>query len=322
LSSIPSSPEGRFETAEKLEERGEYAAALDEWRTLASDHPHAETYFRLGNLAKQVGRIDEAEQAFRNAIQTDDRCAAAHANLALILSDESHYEDAEKHLRKALTYEKSAPRYCVLGTVLGALDRKQEAIECYKTALALEPDYEEAHYNLAVDVEETDPLLAEQHLLKAIEFDPNYSAAHRELGWVLSGQNDHARAEYHLRRAIELDGNDAWARIYLGNLLWKLGDIAAGEMEFQKAIEIRPNQSYPYWSLANLYENQEQWEKAEKFYERALEIDPDDEVAHMNFGRMLKASGDRERAISHLERALALNPKYSKAQELLASIGK
>lgn len=319
---MPSSPEERFEAAEKLENRGEYGAALNEWRTLASDHPNSDIYCRLGRLADEMGLVDEAEQAFRSAIQQDDQCAAAHASLALILLGKRKFEAAEKHLRKALANEKNAPRYCILGTVLSALGRKQEATECFEAALALEPDYEEAHYNLGLSEKDTNSLLAERHLLKAIEFDPRYSLAHRELGWVLNKQNDDVRAEYHLRRAIELDSNDEWTRIYLGNLLWKRGDTDAAELEFQNAIELMPNKAYPYWSLANLYENQEQWENAAKFYERAVEIDPSDEVAHMNFGRMLEASGDRDRAIFHLERALSLEPNYAKARDLLTSLKK
>jgi protein O-GlcNAc transferase len=319
LSPTPYSPERRFEIAEDLEERGEYAAALNEWRALASDHPEIGTYCRLGNLAGELKLLDEAEQAFRAAIQLDETYAPAYANLALILRDKHLLTEAEELLRKALLYDRNPETFTILGALLGDLGRDGEAIENLRTALALDSSYEEAYYNLGMIQKKDDPASAESHFLKALEYDPDYTSAHRELGWLLNGQNDDARAEYHLRRAIELDGNDAWARVYLGNLLWRRGDVSASETEFQTAIEISSDQGYPYWSLANLYENQEQWEKAEKLYERALEIDPTDEVAHMNFGRMLKATGDTERAIFHLKRALSLDPKYLKAQELLAS---
>jgi tetratricopeptide (TPR) repeat protein len=322
VSEKPMSFDSRFEYAEGLEDRGEHEKALAEWRQLASDHPDAGVFCRLGGIAKEMGRVDEAEEAFRSAIQLDDQCATGHVNLALILLDQHRFENAERHLRKALKHEKSASAYCILGTVLSALDREQEAFNCFRAALAIDPEYEEAHYNLAVGEEENDPLLAEGHLSKAIEYDPDYSAAHRELGWVLSGLGQDARAEYHLRRAVELDGNDAWARIYLGNLLWKRGDVAPAVSEFKQAAQLRPDRAYPVWSLANLYENQHEWEKAEALYARAVELEPDDAIAHMNFGRMLKARGDASRAISHLERALSIDPSYVAARDLLASLKK
>jgi tetratricopeptide (TPR) repeat protein len=54
---------------------------------------------------------------------------------------------------------------------------------------------------------------------EAVEIDPEYAIAHRELGWALRRLDQYPEAERHIRRAIELDDLDEWVHIYLGNLL-------------------------------------------------------------------------------------------------------
>ncbi len=209
------SRDDQFQLAEAMEERGEYREALDEWRKLASES-NPDAICQRARLAKQLGYINEAEQAFRAAIQIDRTLSWAYVGLASILMHRADYFEAEQLLQAALTYEKNEITYTMLGATLSAMGRSEDAIESYETALGLNPQYEEAYFNLASIKQTTDPQMSEALLLKALEYDPDYSAAHRELGWLLNSTNPTPQAEYHLRRAIELDGNDTWARIYLG----------------------------------------------------------------------------------------------------------
>jgi Flp pilus assembly protein TadD len=73
-----------------------------------------------------------------------------------------------------------------------------------------------------------------------LELDPEYAAAHRELGFVLSKRNAIADAESHLRKAVALDRNDGRARIYLGTVLWQSKQIHAAIDEFQHAKDVEP----------------------------------------------------------------------------------
>lgn len=315
--------DNRFEQAEAMEERGEYLDALKEWRELASDHRDAEVLYRQARLAEQLGHTEEAERAFRSAIQVDNKHPWAFAGLASILMNRDEPEDAVGLLSRSLTYEKSAITYTLLGVALMSLGRNAEAGDNFEAAIKLDPAYEEAYFNLALLRQKTDREEAERLLLKALETDPEYGDAHRELGWLLSERESDpsATAEYHVRRSIELKPDDPWARIYLGNLLWKRGDVIASTREFERAIQLMPNRSLPLWSLANLYEAKESWTEAEALYERAIQTEPDDEIAHMNFGRMLKKRGDTARALAQLTLALEIDPNYAAARELLSEIG-
>jgi Flp pilus assembly protein TadD len=92
---------------------------------------------------------------------------------------------------------------------------------------------------------------------KAIEVDPEYTSAHRELGWALSRlEGKDVEAEYQVRRAVELNDEDGWAHIYLGNILWQREDLSSAEQSFKRAVEVWMEIAVPYRRLALFYEYQ------------------------------------------------------------------
>lgn len=320
MNNSPESTNDRIQTAMELEERHQYELALNCWRELALEQPNAETLCNQARLAEELGLTDEAQQSFERAINTDPQHGWAYVGLASLLLDCDKTEEAVTLLQKAITHEPSPVSYTLLGIAFRRLGRNDEAARSLEAAIQLDPNYEEAYFNLAIIKEKTAPHEAETLYLKALEADPNYVVAHRDLGQLLSGTGPSATAEYHLRRALELDPNEGLARVYLGNLLWTRGDVDEATSEFEKAIPQLPDQALPIWALANVYESQELWNRAEELYERAIQTEPDDEVAHMNFGRMLKKKGDLVRAAVELRHALTLDPHYDAARRILSEM--
>jgi tetratricopeptide (TPR) repeat protein len=314
------SPQGKVDLAKAAEERAAYAEALDIWRTLATESDDPVALCHEGRLSHQLGYTEESRQAYYRAIHIDPSLPRPYIGLAIAYIHEGLASEAVPLLKKALTLEKSASIYSLLGAAFKDLDRNSEASECFEAALRIDPSYEEAYFNLGVLTKDSDPKQAEAFFLEAVTLDPDYAPAHRELGWLLSHTEPGAQAEYHLRRALELNPSDSWGRIYLGNLLWARGDVGGAIKEYECAIELMPDEALPLWSLANVYENQELWDQAEALYEKAVTLDPNDGIARMNFGRMLGKKGDPIRAKIHLERALSIDPHDEKARRLLADL--
>ena len=203
---------------------------------------------------------------------------------------------------------------------LSRLGREEEAEASYREALAIDPNYEEAHYNLGARLGENNPTEAEKHFRRALELDPDYGIAYRELGRLLRKQEQFDESEAHVRRAIELEPDDAWAHIYLGELLNRKGDVSQAEDEFHWAPEAELEWAMPVWAQASLYEDRKEWAEATKLYKRALELGPDDKVANMLLGRMLIKRNRRADAKVFLVRALLLDPAYQEAKLLLDSL--
>jgi tetratricopeptide (TPR) repeat protein len=153
-----------------------------------------------------------------------------------------------------------------------------------------------------------------------LELDPDFGAAHRELGYLLSGRGATREAEEHLRKSIELQPKDAWAHIYLGTHIWG-NDPASAIKEFHVAREMCPEWTVPLWSLGNIHEFVlKDYDRAQSFFESALRLDPDDIVTLTSIGRLCKKRAAFNQARQYLDRALLLDPANQKVRGLLAEI--
>lgn len=84
--------------------------------------------------------------------------------------------EAEAAFRQSLATHETGYAWIFLSSVLRDLNREDEAEECLWSALALDPNYEEAHCNLGdIYILQDRFDEAEHHLQRAIEIDPVYA---------------------------------------------------------------------------------------------------------------------------------------------------
>jgi tetratricopeptide (TPR) repeat protein len=309
-----------FDKALHLEEDERLEAALDVWRQLAASSPTRNVFLRLGRAAKELERTEEAQRAFTNALDIDNRSALALVQLGIIAIDRRDYEAAEDYLKRARAVEEDPSTLSLLGVALRNTGKGLEAEEAYRRAIQLDPKYEEAYFNLGVLLRTDRPSEAQQLFRKALELDSEYAEAHRELGWLLHRSGSDTDAEAHLRKAVALDPDDGWAHIYLGSAIWS-ADTDSAISEFQAAHKLKSDWDVPLWSLGNIYELVlKDYDSARSFFERALASDPENVISLTNLGRLCKRLGQIELAKSYLRRAVALDSGYRKARVLLETI--
>ncbi len=158
------------------------------------------------------------------------------------------------------------------------------AVDHYRKALLLRPDYVYALNNLA------NALVAQGRITEALPYfreavrlDPRYFDGHYNLGLALcqSGAIDECVGS--LTRATELRSNSTVALVNLGGALAMRGDV----------------------------------ERAAAVLERALTLDPDSAEAHNNDANALARRGDLDRAVAQYREALRLNPDLADARRNL-----
>lgn len=309
-----------IDEADRLEDAGFVSEALEYWRSIVKRESDSTLLCRYGRLAMKSKEWVEAKEALLSAVALEPALSAPYNYLGLLYRDQDDLETSLYYFNKSLEVEENERTFTFLGSIQQQLGLIEEAQESFRQALHLNSNYEEAYYNLAVILSCEQPAEAISLLQKAVEIDPEYAIAHRELGWLLRGIDQYPEAEYHLRRAIELDSSNGWAYLYLGNLLWATGDLAAAEQAFKKAIEIWPDGSPSYWGLALFYHHRERTQEAENLYKKALQIDPDDPEANLRFGIYLKDIGKYKKARVYLERALNLDPDNERATTILSEL--
>lgn len=304
--------------AEALEDTGSTTEALEAWRKALEHYTTPYLLYRFGRLAGQMMQLREAERTLLSAIGLAPGFPAPYTALGILYLERGDYESAEALLKRGLEVEESAQAYTLLGVSQRRRGMMTRARDSFCKAIKVDRDYEEAYYNLGITQQRTAQAVA--LLRRSLDLDPEYQAAHRELGWALRQLEDFAQAEDHLRKAIELDDSDGWAYVYLGNLMWAKRDFAAAEELFKKAGDVWPDDSLTHWCLAIFYEYQGRAKEADFFYEKALELDPDDAETNLRFGLFLKQLGQNAKARAHVERALNSEPENEYARSVLCEI--
>lgn len=115
--------------------------ALDEQRRLVAEQPgNAAARNDLGNLLILMGDTVGAEMAYRDAVELAPERPAYRYNLALLLHDGDHLEEAAELYREVLELDPDdAWAHYQLGAILEAQGKDQRAVQRYARAFHLDP---------------------------------------------------------------------------------------------------------------------------------------------------------------------------------------
>ena len=168
----------------------------------------------------------------------------------------------------------------IRGACYAGLGQKDAAVESYKKAVLLKPDYAKAHYNLAGALQET-------------------------------GQLDEAVKSY--ESAITLEPDNAEAHNNLGNVYRELGQLDTAIKSYKKAIVINPDYVEAYYSLGLTFQDLGQLEDTVKSYKQVLTIKPDFAGMHNNLGNVYRELGELDAAVKSYKKAIVIKPDYAEA---------
>jgi tetratricopeptide (TPR) repeat protein len=172
-----------------------YASAEFLWRYNIARNPVAALpHNDLAYALEHQGRLREAAQEYRRAVDLDPEFFTARHNFGSFLLQHGQPQAAFEQLRAAaeLNPTLASARYD-FGTVLDALQRLPDAIQAYRQALALDPNYTLARNNLAVDLAKDgrlDEAIAE--IREGLHRAPGDKRLKYNLGLMLQTQQQHA----------------------------------------------------------------------------------------------------------------------------------
>jgi tetratricopeptide (TPR) repeat protein len=114
----------------------------------------------------------------------------------------------------------------------------------------------DAWYELASDLELSDPAEARAAYEKTIALDPAHIDAHVNLGRLLHEDGAPADAEKHYRAALASDPSHPVAAFNLGVALDDLGRLPEAAVAYRRAIELDPDNPDAHYNLAGILERQ------------------------------------------------------------------
>jgi Flp pilus assembly protein TadD len=191
---------------------------------------------------RQSGLYADRETLYRATLQGNPGCWMAWNNLAGAVISRGDAEEGMRLAHRALALRPDYPEaHNNLGLALGSRGDREQAIAHLREAVRLDPAYAEAHNNLgfalagAGDTEE-----AISHYRTALQLDPDRAGIHYNLAMALIARQDLPAAAAQLRTVIELDPGFVEAHNNLGILLARSGRLDEAIEQFREALGIAP----------------------------------------------------------------------------------
>jgi tetratricopeptide (TPR) repeat protein len=287
---------------------------------LQAEPNHADAIHLLGVIAHQGGKHEIAVEYIGRAIGLKKTEAVFHNNLGNALKDGGNLDEAIACYRRALELKPGfAAAHNNLGVALKEQGKLDEAVACYRRAVELTPDYASAHNNLGNALKaqgNSDEALACYR--RALELKPHFAAARNSLVAAFMAQGKLDEAVACCRRALELQPDDATAHNNLGNVLKEQGKLEEAAACYRRALELEPDDAAVHNNLGVVFTEQGKLDEAIACCRRTLELKPDDATAHNNLGNAMKVRGNLDEALACYRRALQLRPDFAAAHNNLS----
>jgi len=157
-------------------------------------------------------------------------------------------------------------------------------------------------------------------LRQAVALHPDWAEAHHQLGNALKSLGAFAEAVESLRTAARLDPFQAAIWLNLGVSCLELGRLGQAEECFRQALALEPYRPEARNILGHALLQRGRCAEAARELKRALELRPGYAAAHDNLGRVLKAQGRAAEALVQHAAALRNQPRAATHSNLVYTL--
>ena len=196
----------------------------------------------------------------------------------------------------------------------------EQAIELFKKALELDPDYALAHAGLADAYSQRAARFglpeagwfdrAVEEAQKAISLDPNLAEGYKALGLAFNYKGWKRKAVEAGQKAVEANPNSAVACNALGEYYWGIGELDKAVPFIKKAVALSPADAFPCSDLGRIYIGLDDRARAEEWLKKALALQPDLDVVHWGLFELYLTFGEYNKAIDQAQTYLSKFPGY------------
>jgi len=286
-------------------------------------------HLQRGEAFLKDKKYQEASIEFRNAIQLDERYAAAHWGLAQAYEGLQRWAEMIEELKLAIDLDgnnldarvKLGTYYVGANAVRKSPELVAEAERLAKDVLQKDANHVAGHVLMA-DVlfaqDKRDEALAE--LKRAIELDPKRVESTLALAKYHIRMGDRVKAEEVFRQAISINENSALAHSEYGKFLVQTGRGEQAESEFRRAVEVEPTNRDARFVLASFYLVNKRLDKAEEAYKALAELDKDKPEGRAILADFYSSIGRYDDAVTIYQELVAKSNDYTRGRYRLSEI--
>lgn len=289
-------------------------------------------HVRRGEAFLKERRWHEATLEFRNAVQIDDRLAAAHWGLAQAYENLGRVGEAVDELQQTIKLDPNhtVARLKLANAYLLSYGRNKnqeflaQAEQFANEILGRDANNPDGHILMAnVLFFKGGPEAgrqAEEKLNHAISLDPQRVESYIGLAKFYILSNRGADADATFRKAISINERSSLARIEYGKYLVQTNRAQQAEAEFRKATEVDPQNRDVHWVLASYYLVNRRMPEAEQAYKAWAELDWDKPEGRSRLADFYATVGRFDEAAGIYQEIVKTSPDYTRGRYRLGEI--
>jgi tetratricopeptide (TPR) repeat protein len=211
------------------DQRESLSRALDEYLAgQLANNDQAGAHLNRGVVLADLGRLEEAEAAYRTGLRVDPEFVPVRFNLAMLYNRQGRNADAERMLSEAVAIAPDmAEAHYSLGLLLAEDEsRLDDSLRSLAEAAKLAPEHARIQYNYGLALERLNrPEEAEKALVAACRLAPeSFDVLYATAIFYANGRNE-AEARYWAERLLAVAPNDP----QVVNLWLRLRQTAGGK---------------------------------------------------------------------------------------------
>jgi tetratricopeptide (TPR) repeat protein len=312
-----------------------------------NQHGNLKSTLEQANSLWQQGKLTDAINLYRQAIEDSSNAHHIYEHLALALKQQDNLAEAYEQLANTLEQQ----------------GRVAEAADYFRQAIVLKSLIEKAKekYQRAIPANSiiSSSLQVTNLLEEAFSFQPlsSYSLSQNWQNVTSKNSEDHPLTNFHLgdlavwqhphneiannaeansnriasvyieqalehyeqqqwekaasvcQKAIQIDPNRAEVYKIWGNALQRMGKTAQAMDHYAKVVAIEPNLGAVYIKIGNRYAWQKKWLQASQYYQKAIILQPNFVEAYRHLAYCWHQLGEPEKALECRDKALKLEAR-------------
>lgn len=315
-------PKALFDKALSSQQRGDFAAAVEQYRKVVQITPDVlPAWINMGVALVQLGKFNEAIESYHSALALDPKNKQVRFYLALAHYKSGDMAGAAKELE---LLSKADPNEVGVATLLAdcylRLGDSNRALAITAPLAAKSVENLDFAWVYGTALISNGKLKEGADLVERVAKGGNSADAYLLAGQTLLRLNLSERARDDLDAAARLNPNLPTVFTKLGTARERNADYKGAVEAYRKGIEQNPQDLEALLGLGGVLYFERDLPAAKAALDQALRIDPSSVSAKYAMALVKKASGDLAAAATDLEAVVKANPNWIQAHVELAAV--
>jgi len=291
--------------------RGDYARAEAILQPLGAANPSGDAALEAGLLQQMVGRRTEARRSLQLILMNDARSPSARDYLRAARASRAlgRFEDAQAYFRDAIAL---APTDPLVNTEWGDMFvekyNNKDAARSFEEALKADAEYGRAYLGMARALADTNPPQALQFAERALKINPIDAGAHLFMAEHAIYQDRKKDARASIARVLETNPRHLEALSMRAALAYVEGRDQEYQDTVAAALKIHPAYGEIHRIVGSITAHYYRFDEAVEHVRKAIALDRENNRAYADLGAHLMRTGDERNARRALETAFRVDP--------------